>query len=370
MQIGSWPGYASSHNPFMKIFLDGLAVKGADIVSLESVDDLCNTEVNVVLLHWAETILWQSRSRKDRWRNMKKIIQFLSKPKSKRPKLIWVAHNLKPHKMGRLQKWIWWPLYMFFFVRAVDGVLTLSPGTKDVVRQTFPAFRNKPMSFFWHPPYPKPKISRQAARDKLGLPEDVRVLGYCGQIRKYKNLMEAISAFSATQDPDLRFLLAGKPTDRDLVAELEHYSERDPRIVLKMEDLSKTDFETALAACDTAVLPFSDYLHSGSMVHALSAGSHVLTRDTPFSRSLAEAVPASQITLYSEQLDPEKLLESAAAPVRNQIEAPCLPDCSSDRVLTFIKSMTGGERIMAHERRADRRDLTSTLGEPDASGVV
>lgn len=342
MRLGSWPGYGFDHNPFMKILLDGLAAQGAEIVSLETVPDLLRADLDAVLLQWSETVLWQSSDRWELMANIWRLRRYFAKPRGARPKLVWLAHNLAPHRQKRLQRLLW-PSYMASLTAGVDGVLTLSPGTIAPVRAAFPNLAQTPMGAIWHPRYPAPRGDRAAARAAAGLPEGAHVLGYCGQIRSYKGVDLALEAFCGTQDPQLRFFLAGSPLEPDLAARLQAAAARDPRIVLRLEDLSAEAFEQALLCCDTVVAPFRNYLHSGSLIHALSAGCQILTPKTPFADSLAALLP-QQVQLYDGALTPDQLLAQATRPrpvlaAGEDPLAALAPDQVAREALRFIDAL-------------------------------
>jgi glycosyltransferase involved in cell wall biosynthesis len=350
----------------MHVLLDALGTEEGMVESLESVDALCRSEVDIVLLHWTETVMWQSRSRKELLSNAIKLLRFMSRPAHTRPKIIWVAHNLKPHRLGGVTGRIW-PGFVRAFVRRVDGVITLSPGTVAPVRRAFPALRDTPCKGVWHPAYPTQRLSKAVARQRFGLPEGAHVFGCCGQLRKHKNFEHAAAVFSITTDPNLRLLIAGKPTDRDVAARLKAVAQEDPRIIIAAEDLSAQDFEMALASCDTAVLPFSDYLHSGSMVHALSAGCHVVTPQAPFARPLRDAMGKAWMTLYEGELTVDTL-EGAASSCRavtapDNLSALSPKRCASD-IIAFahhILSEAGTAQAMGAPIRHVKRPAFAAL---------
>lgn len=313
LTIASWPGYGASHNAFVRIFLDGLAANGATIVSCDTIEEIAGAEADVLLLHWAERVFGESRSR---WQAMAKMARLLAATGARRraAKVVWLMHNTAPHDAKRFARAIW-PPFVAALARRVDGVLTLSPGTVDVVRAAIPALAKKPVAYAWHPAYGDAVLgadARAAARAALGIADSDRVLGYCGQIRPYKGVEDLANAFAATADPDLRLYLAGRPGRADLAARLQATAGRDPRIALALGDLPGPAFNTALGVCDVVVAPLRTYLHSGSIIHALSAQKPVLTPATPFAQALRDHLGADWVRLYQGALTPE-VLEGAGA---------------------------------------------------------
>ena len=154
----------------------------------------------------------------------------------------------------------------------------------------YPALAGKPVEHVWHPAYPGEALSPEAradARAGLGWGGAERVYGYCGQLRPYKGVEDLIAAFRQLPDPAARLLVAGRPRDAAFAGALRALAGGDARIRLVLEDLTPDRFRACLGACDIVAAPFRRYLHSGSIVHALSAQRPVLTPATPFATSLA-----------------------------------------------------------------------------------
>jgi len=160
---------------------------------------------------------------------------------------------------------------------------------------------------------------RAKARAALGLAEAEALLGYCGQIRPYEGVSDLLNQFLETEDPSLRLLLAGHPQENRpgaaaFLADLKEKAARDPRVILQLGDLSEPAFRDAQGACGVIVAPFKRYLHSGSLVHALSAERPVLTPKTPFAESYQSLVGPDWLRLYERSLRPAHLAECAARP--------------------------------------------------------
>ena len=308
LRVASWPGYAVRHNPFMHIFLDGLKAAGCDIVSTETVEDCTRASADILLLHWPERVYSEAHNGLAALGKIRHLLTALAnRPRNMR--VIWLVHNLSPHDAGLSTRLVW-PVYMRLLFRQLDGFMTLSPGTVDQVRAAFPALNKLPTIGLWHPVYPNtilPVAARSAARARLGVSSAQRVLGYCGQIRPYKGVEDLITAFRKVPDAHLRLFLAGKPVSAAFAATLRTMAEGDPRIHLRLEDLSADDFRTTLGVCDIIVAPLRRYLHSGSIVHALSAARPVLTPETPFSTSLREVLGPDWVHIYQGRIMPDHL---------------------------------------------------------------
>ena len=341
MRVASWPGYGATHNPFIRVFLDSLENAGCAITSLDSVEHFAGQAPDILLLHWAERVFGESKSR---WQMMRKI-RHLLRALSQRPaqtRVVWLVHNLMPHDARPLQKMIW-PHYLKGLVRQVDGFLTLSPGTVEQVRASLPALAEKPALGLWHPSYPDAMLSdakRISERTKRGWTASNRVLGYCGQIRPYKGVEQLLQAFGKTTDRDLRLFVAGRPGTSAFADQLHALAARDTRISLDLRNLSATEFRDALGVCDRVVAPFRNYLHSGSMVHALSAGCPVLTPTTPFANSLQDLVGPDWVQMYDDALTPELLETGTTRNTDHPDLSAADPDVVGQMAVRFFRGLT------------------------------
>ena len=119
-------------------------------------------------------------------------------------------------------------------------------------------------------------IDRATARARLGLPDDGRVLLFLGQLRRYKGVEELIASVRQMDAPGLRLVVAGRPVDATIEADLRTAAEADPHITLHLRAIPDDELQVYLRACDAVVLPFRDVLTSGSAILAMSFGRGVI----------------------------------------------------------------------------------------------
>lgn len=348
LTIGSWPGVESGHNRFLPILLGALEAEGARIVSFPASRDIAFDGLDALIVHWPDKVFWEADNSREASRLMLRLLVRLA-TRPRRVKLIWMVHDLAPHD-GKWFKRLAWPPYAGLIARMADGALTLAEGTRGPVRAAYPALAKKPLGYIWHPCYPGEAVApeaRTAARAALGWTGTERVYGYCGQLRPYKGVEELIGAFAALDDPCARLLIAGRPRDEAMVTALRRLAGDDPRIHLKPQDLAREAFRACLGACDIVVAPFRRYLHSGSLVHSLSAQRPVLTPSTPFAQSLADALASpGWIQTYTGDLTPARLA-AATIPAGPLDLGPLAPLLAARRILEFIGSAPAQEPMDA-----------------------
>ncbi len=339
--IGSWPGYEETHNAFITNFLDGLVQAGARVVSVPRISRSKSLDCDVLLLHWIDRVFWDAKTTAKLIRDMAQFHATLLRLR-RRTKIVWVIHNLEPHDLY-VRRRVLWRLFAKAMPRLIDGALTLSPGTIRVAVEAFPGLRRKPISSFQHPSYfvgAGQEQDRIDLRARLGLQTNCRVIAYVGMIRPYKGIDELIEVFRGTTDPSLRLLLAGKVkgyTMTDLATKIGD----DPRILTNFGNLTYDAFNATLACSDLFAAPLTQYLHSGSLVHALSAERPVLTPRTPYSESLAAEVGTEWVRLYEGSLNADRLLSEVLRPhpVTQPNLAAFAPAAVGRQVIDFLHQM-------------------------------
>ncbi len=344
LRVGSWPGRESRYNAFIVNFLDGLQAAGLEVVSLPDPAAFAEADVDILILHWLERLFWTAHSDLDLFHRVARFLRAL-RGLPEQTRIVWLVHNLAPHERRPLHQWMWRRL-LPVVARRTDAVLTLSPGTVDQVRGAIPELSGCPALGCRHPAY---KVSSDAPageiRRSLGVPEGVRVIGYVGNLRPYKGLDGIVQVFSQLQDPDLRLLLAGDAAAGDSEA-LRAMAAGDSRIMIEARRLDTAEYDARLKASDLIVAPFRNYLHSGSMIHALCAGRPLLTPDTPFARDLAGAVGQGWVTTYDSPLTVETLrttldqVPQGGAPDLAAFQ----PDCVGREVAAFLREVSASPR--------------------------
>lgn len=321
----------------MELFLGGLRDVDCEIIDIETVRDIPTSGLDVLILHWAEKLFWEARDRRD---ILARILTLINRLRQIRPKtkVVWLVHNLQPHEPRKFKNLIW-PFYIQALARNIDAALTLSPGTVPVVRESLGALKHKPVAWAWHPAYPRlcqGTLHAVAARSARGWDTEHHVFGYCGQIRPYKGVEDLIGVFLRSENLSWRLLIAGRASSSEFERILEDKAAADPRIRLEFGDMSEVEYEMAILCCDTIVAPFRTYLHSGSLVHAMSVGRQVLTPQTPFSNALARQVGRDWVALYDGSLSVDALQKAEQG--RNATGRPDISEFDPKRV---------GEQVVA-----------------------
>jgi glycosyltransferase involved in cell wall biosynthesis len=132
--------------------------------------------------------------------------------------------------------------------------------------------------------YPN-EVSQDSARRLLGVDGRSGVVGYVGQIRPYKGILELLDAMAALgkDNPSIELLLAGKTRAEDLPA-IERRLPRGMRIVRQHNFVPDDELQHWLMAADVLVFPYQKVLNSGSVLLAATFGRPcILPADSPLS---------------------------------------------------------------------------------------
>ena len=185
--------------------------------------------------------------------------------KNNHTKVVCIADNIIPHekRFGDV-------LFTKYFVKPIDAFITMS----EKVLGDLPAFApGKPAKFIPHPLYDNfgEKITKQEAREKLGIAQDEKILLFFGFIRKYKGLdilLDAMKILKSENNSSLgdggKLLIAG-----EFYEDKKSYDEQIENLGLKDSLILRTDFipdsevKYYLCAADVVVQPYRNATQSG-----------------------------------------------------------------------------------------------------------
>jgi len=219
-------------------------------------------------------------------------------------RLVWTMHDLEPT----------WPLQPAWAERVAtllvvglcNDVIVHCEAAQELLRLRY--HRKRRVTVCPHPGYAgayPSGLTKQAARERLGIRSDALVYGSIGGIRPNKGLELLLRVFAKLSVPDAVLLIAGRPwKPESYVQELQDLASRDPRVVFCPRELTDAEVATHLSACDVAVFSFARVLTSSTVMLALSHGIPVIA---PRSGCLPEEVGPEAGILYAPG-DEEQLL--------------------------------------------------------------
>jgi len=227
-------------------------------------------------------------------------------------RIVWTLHNLYPHERP-------FPhvdhLARLLVCRLAHAAIAHCEHAAGRLRRLF--YREGEVHVIPHghfiDVYPN-EISRQEAREKLGIPAGTFVYLFFGNARNYKGIEHLIDAFCRTGGEARLVLMMRQSFGSAYTEELKRLAAPDGRIlVFTSEYFPKDDFQIYLNGADVTVLPFSEVLTSGSAITSLSFGRPVIL---PRLGCLPELIDESMGVLY----DPREAqgLEKALVEIREK----------------------------------------------------
>ena len=284
-------------------------------------------------LHWPEVMLRRD-GRVQRWSAMARFfLLMLRLTLTRRIAVVRTLHNVGVHESGgRVER-----LLLAWCDRRTDGWIALNPQTR-APRGARPTVILHGDYTTWFASYPVP--SRRPGR-----------LLYFGLIRPYKGIDGLLAAYAATDDPDSRLRIVGKPVNRGLTETVEAAEATDARISALLDYVDDETLANEVGQADLVVLPYQDMHNSGALLLALSLGRPVLVPQAPVTVALAEEVGPEWVHTYPDSLTPEaltKALVAVAAPANGRASTPDLSRRSWD--------------LIAAQHQAVYRELAGTKG--------
>jgi len=194
--------------------------------------------------------------------------------KAKQIRVVYLIHNVVPHEARpwdkTLAKWA---------LRSGDAFLVQSSGQQDALDALIPDAR---VTLIKHPVYDMfsaQKMDKIAARQKLGIPEDMPLVLFFGIIRPYKGLPILIDALGQLnmEDSSIGLLIAG-----EFWEDVQHYREQIARLNLTEKVhidnryIPNEELPTIFSAADIFAAPYTSATQSGAVKMALGFGLPVV----------------------------------------------------------------------------------------------
>ncbi len=183
--------------------------------------------------------------------------------KNKHTRVVCIADNVIPHEKRPGDK-----PFTSYFLKSCDAFVTMSEKVMSDLRLFE---KDKPAKLVSHPLYDNfgAILSKQEARNHLGLPATEKIILFFGFIRRYKGLdllLEAMSILKNSAHPasDIKLLVAG-----EFYEDEKPYREQIEKLQLVDSLILKTDFipdsevKYYLCAADAVIQPYRNATQSG-----------------------------------------------------------------------------------------------------------
>lgn len=263
---------------------------------------------DVFHIHWPERFFGSPFFIKE----LLKIILFLFIiliAKAKKTKILWTIHNLRSHENyhPKLENLFW-----KFFVRMIDGYISLSEEADSIAKKVFPEIERKkgfviPIGHYKN--FYSDFLNKESARKRLSIPPDKKVIIYFGLIRNYKNVLSLIKSFRSLDDENIILLIVGKPFSDKIKEEVETASSGDSRIRLILRFVSHEEVGLYMKISDIMVLPQKEVFNSSSVILALSYNVPVLVPEKLTGEEMKKRFGENWVKTF-EELNPDVLKDA------------------------------------------------------------
>ena len=185
-------------------------------------------------------------------------------------KVIWTVHEwknkLKPNDnitpfQGRV--------IGYFF----HGIITHCETTKQEIIQAFSLKNTSKVVVIPHGNYVdwyENKVSKEEAREKLGIGLNKNVFALFGNIYRYKGVLEAIDSFLKLPPEQAFLIIAGKVESQELEAEIKAKIAGCENILFLSQRIPDEEVQIYLNAADWVVFPYKVFTTSGVAILAMS----------------------------------------------------------------------------------------------------
>ncbi|RYY76508.1 MAG: glycosyltransferase [Gammaproteobacteria bacterium] len=257
---------------------------------------------DIIHVHWPDGYIDQ--------KNWFKAIQraflltlMMSIAKIKGARLVWTAHNLKPHDAFHPK---FSQFFLGQFLKLCNGLIFLTNDGKNSFLERYPAQQEIHQAVIPHghyrDSYPNP-VNQNEAKTSLGLPIDKKILLFMGMIKPYKNCDALIKEFGEAKLENYILVIAGKPETPKYKQQLELLAKDQDNIHLRLEFIPDDQLHIYMSAADTVILPYKSILNSGALLLALSFNKPVIAPHMGAFVELQNELGSQWIYSYASELN-------------------------------------------------------------------
>ncbi len=201
-------------------------------------------------------------------------------------RVVFTAHNVNVRKRDGNDSWFN-RLTLGTQYRLVSHIFVHTERMKRELMEDFGVEAGKVsvIPFGLNSTVPNTDLSPEAARQKLGLLPDHKVVLFFGNIAPYKGLEFLVDAIATltNETPELRLVVAGRPKGADAYwAKIENRISLPPlreHMVARIEYVPDEDTEIYFKAADVLVLPYTHIFQSGVLFLGYNFGLPVIASD-------------------------------------------------------------------------------------------
>ncbi|GHG56133.1 peptidase M14 [Flavimobilis marinus] len=276
-------------NPYLNMLYLGLRSRGVPVSFVSGFERLlreisATKRGDILHVHWTQQICQGASDEDTAWLNLARFKDHVNGAVGRGVVVVWTIHNLIPHETRFREPELDLSRYL---VGVATRLHVMSEETATVFRAVAELPHEKTV-IVPHSSYfgiYEQTMTREAARASFGLSPNQKSVLFFGQMRSYKGLdllIEACAQLHA-RSADVALLMAGKARPEELSAIDDMFKRPFPNI-RRHGFIDHPEVPTWFAAADVVVVPYKDFLNSGTMFLAATFGVPVLLPGLPHVR--------------------------------------------------------------------------------------
>lgn len=306
MKILAKPGVeVGDRNPYTRLLYEHIGALGHEVDEF-TFSRVFTRRYDILHFHWPEYFVAHPSRLKAYPGSMLMLLAAIW-ARIRGTKTVWTVHNLASHAQSRrrLEQWFWRAFCQF-----LDGYIALSARGKRDAEARHPRLIELPGFVVAHGHYRSAyskNIPQSAARRRLNIPLEAKVICFFGALAAYKGLSDLIDAFQELKDRDLVLLIAGESEDTNEMRDLLSCANRESRIRVHVGFVPSGQVHFYFSAADLIALPFREIWNSGSALLALSFNRPILVPRRDTFMELQDHVGERWVRMYPDPLTAKEL---------------------------------------------------------------
>lgn len=222
--------------------------------------------------HWIHDITSQAKTEHEASASVLIWRKLLEQIKDNGHKICWTIHNVLPHESA------WTESDIKVHQLVSDAADMIHVMATDSVKQTKPYYTLDEEKVFIlpHPTYhgaQPDKITRSEARKLLDVGQEDFVFLSFGAVMEYKGYRELMAAYDYIRKKTkkrTRLVIAGLPTDKDLVSLIADWGSSKSDVTLDLSPVPNQNIQMYFRSADVAVCPYRRTMNSGAAMMAVT----------------------------------------------------------------------------------------------------
>ena len=259
---------------------------------------------DIIHVHWPEKFLNSHyRLKALLWSTL--FLFCLKLHRLKGGRVVWTAHNLKPHeiKYPRLSKLFWEN-----FLRTVNATISLSKTNQKIMLEATDLPNATCHTVIYHPLYKQITADNTEKNlQNMGISTKRPYCLFFGRILPYKNVEKLIAMFKDNPPEGINLVVAGNCENQAYKDEITALAESADRVTFISRRTGDEELHSLIQGCAVGILPFKTIFNSGSLLQFPSYGKPVMA---PYSDNFAEygsLFKTSPFILYRDTLTRETI---------------------------------------------------------------